>query len=224
MGKRIWGALVLLGGLALTVLSAVTLAFDIPSNFTVSGKGLEKLVNLVVKYDLRNHVLFISLGLVFILSALVLLLSPRRIKVRTPVATAADTAADTASDTAETPSEGTEESAPEAMPRLVQVYHTNLMGTGLANPGGRPRQLILRETRAGDVVACRTVVKRGEDETETVGVFTVKGEQMGFIDLSILRAIRDSYPNHRIGVTIERVSGGRGVPYTCGVRVGVYRS
>ena len=221
MFKRIVGVILLVGGLLSTVLSAVTLAFAIPSNFTVSGKGLEKLVNLVVKYDLRNHVLFISLGLVFILSALVLLLSPRRIKVRTAVAATADTAADAA----ETPSDATEEEpAPEAMPRLVQVHHTNLMGTGLANPGGRSRQMILRETRAGDVVACRTVVKRGEDETETVGVFTVKGEQMGFIDLSILRAIRDSYPNHRIGVTIERVSGGRGVPYTCGVRVGVYRS
>lgn len=222
MGKRIWGAIVLFGGLALTVLFAVILAFDIPSNFTVSGKGLEKLVNLVVKYDLRNHILFIGLGLALILSSLVLFLSPRRVKVRTPVAADAAVAA---ADTLGTPSEATEEEpVPEAMPRLVQVYHTNLMGTGLANPGGRPRQLILRETRAGDVVACRTVVKRGEDETETVGVFTVKGEQMGFIDLSILRAIRDSYPNHRIGVTIERVSGGRGVPYTCGVRVGVYRS
>ena len=221
MGKRIFGVLVLLAGLTLTVLNAVALAFDIPSNFTVQGEGLEKLVNLMVKYDLRNHVLLIGLGLVMILSSLALFLSPRRVKVRAPVA-AADPVATAA---AKTPSEATEEEpTPEAMPRLVQVYHTNLMGTGLANPGGRSRQLILRETRAGDVVACRTVVKRGEDETETVGVFTVKGEQMGFIDLSILRAIRDSYPNHRIGVTIERVSGGRGVPYTCGVRVGVYQS
>ncbi len=212
MGKRIWGALVLLGGLALTVLTAVALAFDIPANFTVDGEGAEKLVNLVVKYDLRNHILLIGLGLALILSSLVLLLSPRKVKVKTPAAAA------------ETPAEiAREELTPEVGPRLVQVYHTNLMGTGFANPGGRSRQQILRETRAGDVVACRTVVKRGEEETETVGVFTVKGEQMGFIDLSVLRAIRDSYPNHRIGVTIERISGGRGVPYTCGVRVGVYR-
>lgn len=224
MMKRIFGVFTLLAGLALTVLFAVTLAFDIPSNFTVDGKGVERLVNLVVKYGLRNHILLIGLGLALILSSLVLFLSPRRVKVRTPVA-AAETSAEAAAETSATSSEAIEEEpTPEAMPRLVQVYHTNLMGTGLANPGGRPRQLILRETRAGDVVACRTVVKRGEDETETVGVFTVKGEQMGFIDLSILRAIRDSYPNHRIGVTIERVSGGRGVPYTCGVRVGVYRS
>lgn len=221
MGKRIFGVLVLLAGLTLTVLTAVALAFDIPSNFTVQGEGLEKFVNLMVKYDLRNHVLLIGLGLVMILSSLALFLSPRRIKVR-EAAAVSEKATDAIPSDTEAPAE--EEPITETMPRLVQVYHTNLMGTGFANPGGRSRQQILRETRAGDVVACRTVVKRGEDETETVGVFTVKGEQMGFIDLSILRAIRDSYPNHRIGVTIERVSGGRGVPYTCGVRVGVYRS
>jgi hypothetical protein len=221
MGKRIFGVLVLLAGLTLTVLTAVALAFDIPSNFTVQGEGLEKFVNLMVKYDLRNHVLLIGLGLVMILSSLALFLSPRRIKVR-EAAAVSEKATDAIPSDTEALAE--EEPITETMPRLVQVYHTNLMGTGFANPGGRSRQQILRETRAGDVVACRTVVKRGEDETETVGVFTVKGEQMGFIDLSILRAIRDSYPNHRIGVTIERVSGGRGVPYTCGVRVGVYRS
>ena len=221
MGKRIWGVITLLAGLALTVLTAVALAFDIPSNFTVQGEGLEKLVNLMVKYDLRNHILLIGLGLVMILSSLALFLSPRRIKVM-EAAAVSEKATDAIPSETEAPAE--EEPTPETMPRLVQVYHTNLMGTGFANPGGRSRQLILRETRAGDVVACRTVVKRGEDETETVGVFTVKGEQMGFIDLSILRAIRDSYPNHRIGVTIERVSGGRGVPYTCAVRLGVYRS
>ena len=98
------------------------------------------------------------------------------------------------------------------------------MGTAFANPGGRSRQQILREIRAGDVVACRTVVKRGEQETEPVGVFSVKGEQMGIIDVSVLRAIRDRYPNHRIGITVERISGGHGVPYTCAVRLGVYRS
>lgn len=220
MAKRVWGALVLLAGLLLTVMTAVALAYDIPSNFTVQGEGLDRLVNLIVKYGLRNHILLIGLGLAMLLSSVILFLSPRQIKVRKAVA-ATEKAAEVHPSETEEPAE---EPAPEAMPRLVQVYHTNLMGTGLANPGGRSRQLILRETRAGDVVACRTVVKRGEEETETVGVFTVKGEQMGFIDLSILRAIRDSYPNHRIGVTIERIRGGRGVPYTCGVRVGVYRS
>ena len=220
MGKRIWGAVVLLGGLALTIWVAVTMAYDIPANFSVEGTGVEALVELVTKYDLRNHILLLGLGLAITLSSPVLFLSPRRIKVKEG-ATAPAEAVDTDPAEAAVTPEG--EPAPRPKPRLVQVYHTDLLGTAFANAGGRSRQQILRETRAGDVVACRTVVKRGEDETETVGIFTVKGEQMGFIDLSILRAIRDTYPNHRIGVTIERVSGGHGVPYTCAVRVGVYQ-
>ena len=221
MGKRIWGVITLLAGLALTVLTAVALAFDIPSNFKVEGKGLEKLVDLVVKYGLRNHILLIGLGIALVLSAFILLLSPRKVKVKAPAAQAAETSAEGAEAPAET---AEEETAPPAQPRLICSFRTNLMGTTFANPGGRLRQQILREIRAGDVVACRTVVKRGEEETETVGVFTVKGEQMGTIDVSVLRAIRDRYPNHRIGITVERVSGGRGVPYTCAVRLGVYQS
>lgn len=221
MGKRIWGVITLLAGLALTVLTAVALAYDIPSNFRVDGKGMEKLVDLVVKYGLRDHILLIGLGIALVLSAFILLLSPRKIKVKTPAAQAAEAR----DEGAEALAEATEEEAtPQVQPRLICSFRTNLMGTAFANPGGRSRQQILREIRAGDVVACRTVVKRGEEETETVGVFSVKGEQMGIIDVSVLRAIRDRYPNHRIGITVERISGGHGVPYTCAVRLGVYRS
>lgn len=221
MGKRIWGVITLLAGLALTVLTAVALAYDIPSNFRVEGKGMEKLVNLVVKYGLRDHILLIGLGIALVLSAFILLLSPRKIKVKTPTVQAAEARDEGTEALAEATEE---ETAPQAQPRLICSFRTNLMGTAFANPGGRSRQQILREIRAGDVVACRTVVKRGEEETETVGVFSVKGEQMGIIDVSVLRAIRDRYPNHRIGITVERISGGHGVPYTCAVRLGVYRS
>jgi ABC-type amino acid transport substrate-binding protein len=219
--KRIVGVLLLLGGLALTVLTAVMLAYDIPRNFTVTGEGLDAVIELIEKYELKHHILLICLGLTVTLSSSVMLLSPRRVRVAAPAAPAAE--AETV--TAETDgADDTAAEAPVASPRLVGTFYTQLLGTGFANPGGRDRQRILSELRGGDVAVCRTVVKAAPGETETVGVFTVRGEQMGTIDLAVLRAVRDRYPDHRIGVTIERVSGGRGVPYTCGVRVGVYRS
>ena len=221
MFKRIVGVILLACGLALTVLTAVALAYDIPSNFTVTGEGLDALVNLVEKYSLKNHIYLISLGLSVILSSLVMLLSPRRVRVAAPAALAAE------AETVAAETDGVDDTAaeaPVASPRLVGTFYTQLLGTGFANPGGRDRQRILSELRGGDVAVCRTVVKAAPGETETVGVFTVRGEQMGTIDLAVLRAVRDRYPDHRIGVTIERISGGRGVPYTCGVRVGVYRS
>ena len=219
--KRIVGVLLLLGGLAVTVLTAVRLAYDIPRNFTVTGEGLDAVIELIEKYELKHHILFICLGLTVTLSSAVMLLSPRRVRVAAPAASAAE--AETVA--AETDgADDTAAEAPVASPRLVGTFYTQLLGTGFANPGGRDRQRILSELRGGDVAVCRTVVKAAPGETETVGVFTVRGEQMGTIDLAVLRAVRDRYPDHRIGVTIERISGGRGVPYTCGVRVGVYRS
>ena len=219
MFKRICGVILLLGGLTLTVLTAVALAYAIPRNVTVSGEGLDALVNLVERYSLKNHIYLISLGLTVILSSLVMLLSPRRVRVAAPAAEA-EVACEAVADTDGVNDPETE--APVASPRLVGSFYTHLMGTAFANPGGRDRQKILSELHAGDVAICRTVVKRGEDETETVGIFTVRGEQVGTIDVSVLRAVRESYPDHRIGVTIERVSGGGGRPYTCAVRVGVY--
>ena len=221
MFKRIVGVLLLLGGLALTVLTAVMLAYDIPRNFTVTGEGLDAVIELIEKYELKHHILLICLGLTVTLSSSVMLLSPRRVRVAAPAAPAAE-AETVAAETDGVDDTATE--APVASPRLVGTFYTQLLGTGFANPGGRDRQRILSELRGGDVAVCRTVVKAAPGETETVGVFTVRGEQMGTIDLSVLRTVRDRYPDHRIGVTIERISGGRGVPYTCGVRVGVYRS
>ena len=63
-----------------------------------------------------------------------------------------------------------------------------------------------------------------EINDKEIRLIGAEGEQMGIIDVSVLRAIRDRYPNHRIGITVERISGGHGVPYTCAVRLGVYRS
>ncbi len=221
--KRIVGVLLLLSGLAVTVLTAVALAYDIPRNFTVTGEGLDAVIELIEKYELKHHILLICLGLTVTLSSAVMLLSPRRVRVAAPAAKAETVAAETVA--AETDgADDTAAEAPVASPRLVGTFYTQLLGTGFANPGGRDRQRILSELRGGDVAVCRTVVKAAPGETETVGVFTVRGEQMGTIDLAVLRAVRDRYPDHRIGVTIERISGGRGVPYTCGVRVGVYRS
>jgi hypothetical protein len=224
MMKRIFGVLVLLGGLGLTALAAVALAFAIPANFTVEGKGLEALVSLAVKYRLQNYFLFIGLGLTVTLSSLVLLLSPRkrRVKVTAEETVNAVCSPDTP-ETEEADADREDSPAPASAPIPVQAYQTNLLGTAFINPKGRPRQQIIGEARPGDVVACRAVTKRGKGETETVGVFTVKGEQMGIIDAALFRAIRQAYPDHRVGATVERVSGGRGVPYTCSVRLVVFR-
>ena len=56
MGKRIGGVLALLIGLGITVFCAVRLAYRIPSNFTADGEGLDFLINIAVKYELRGYI------------------------------------------------------------------------------------------------------------------------------------------------------------------------
>ena len=165
MFKRVSGILLMIGGLALTVLTAVAMAYDIPRNFTVSGTGLDALVELIDKYDLKNHVLLICLGLTVALSSLALVLSPRRVRVPAPVVAIPNTAEGTGelttantADTAATADATISESAPKPTPSMVGTFYTHLMGTGLTNPGGRDRQRILSELKAGDVAVCRTVV------------------------------------------------------------------
>lgn len=222
MGKRIGGVLVLLGGLVLTALSAVAMAVAIPGNFSVDTTGLDIPVELVEKYHLRPYVLLIALGLTLMLSAVVLFLAPRKRRIAISVPDGGEAATVAPADEPNPDSESIPE-APAEVPVLVRVFHSRVVATAFANVGGRNRQWVIREAKAGDVVACRSVGKPAEDAVETVGVFNIKGEQMGLLDAALLHTIRTDYPGHRIGITVERVSGGDGLPYTCSIRVGVYR-
>jgi hypothetical protein len=225
MLKRILGCLVLLAGLGLTAWVTVTMAFAIPANFHVEAKGLEYLAELIIKYRLRSYFLLIAVGLTLCLTSVALFLAPRRRKtavsaektvdVREELAVAEDSVAD---EKAALPCAFLSES-----PDLIRIFRSRIMATAFCNPGGRNRQLIIREAKAGDVVSCRSMGNPLSDEGETVGIFSVKGEQMGVMDTALFYAIRDKYPNHRIGVTVDRVSGGCGIPYDCYIRVSIYR-
>lgn len=223
MLKRISGVVVMIGGLLLTVLCAVALAYDIPANFTVSGKGMDALVELITKYDLRLHVLLISLGLTLVLSGMLLFLSPRKCRVAAQLAvTDLDGAAAASSDgtSAEPAAEGETAEFPRSETAIC-ILRTHLMGTTFHGVGGDDRQALLAKTEAGDILLCRAVP--GHQFSETVGVYTVSGSLLGYLDTGFTRNIRDRYPNHRIGLTVEEIRGGQGVPYRCLLRVGVYR-
>jgi hypothetical protein len=223
MLKRIGGVIVMIGGLLLTVLCAVALAYDIPANFTVSGKGMDALVNLITKYDLRLHVLLISLGIALVLSGMLLFLSPRKCRVAARLAvTDLDEAAVAPADGMSAESAAEEETAESPRSETaICILRTHLMGTTFRSAGGDDRQALLAKAEAGDILLCRAVP--GHQFAETIGVYTVSGALLGYLDTAFTRDIRDRYPNHRIGLTVEEILGGQGVPYRCLLRVGVYR-
>lgn len=223
MAKRILGVLSLLTGLLLVGFISYDMAYAIPSNFSVEGEGLEWLVALVRKYQLREHILAISLGLVLLLSGVTAFLSPRRRRIPVRVgAVGTEKAAAGAS-------RGTESAPAEAQPEgetssseLTCILRTRLMGTAFLNPDSTSRQELLAHSSVGDVLVCRTM-KQHRQFDDAVGVFTVKGAQLGYLDAAFVRELRTRYPNHRIGVRVERITGGAGLPYACDVRIGIYR-
>ena len=218
MKKRVWGVICILLGLAVAVpgaLSAVNSMNRLPplNDNHVGGTGI---VAQVRYYGLRWEVLLVALGGVLLLTAAVLFLMPRSRRV--PV--------DVTQNDASAPLPGQEEAAKtvpqtSASPTVECYLRTQLMGTAFINADGSSRQSILKDTAAGDVVVCRTISHRYEPDA--IGVFTVNGRQLGYLDAAFIRTVRDRYPNRQIGVCVERINGGNGLPYTCDVRVAVFR-
>ncbi len=218
MKKRIWGVILLLLGLAVAVpgiLSAVNSIRRLSAlnQNHVGGTGI---VARVRYYGLRWEILLVALGVVLLLTAVVLFLSPHRRRV-------AVTAAQTDLPVSLPVQEDAVAADPQAdaSPTVECYLRTRLMGTSFVNADGSSRQSILADTAAGDVVVCRTLSRRYSPDV--IGVFTVKGRQLGYLDSAFIRTMRDRYPNRRIGVYVEHVGGGGGLPYTCDVRVAVFR-
>ncbi len=185
-------------------------------------------VALIRYYGLRDEILLAFLGVALLLAAAAFLLSPRRRWVaiaeeQAPGMTSekAD-AEDTASPSEDKPGEI---SHTPAEPRLVCYLRTRLMGSVFCNSDGSSRQRALGQINAGDILICRSPGERSTADTdaETVGVFTVSGCCLGFLDAAFLRSLRSRYPGCRIGVEVERVCGGGKLPYICDLKVAVYR-
>ena len=219
MLKRICGILAAAAGLFLVIAAAVELAFAIPANFTTNYDGLDLLVDLAERYRLRDYIVTILFGMVLCLSALPLLLSPR--KRRVAVATSASVA-----ESASLPEEGNHVlpagGEPALAPRtetVSRILRTRLMGATFRNPDGVSRSALLADMAAGDILLCRAAEGAGSDEI--IGVYNLRGDRLGHLDTGFIRDLRARYPGFRIGITVERVLGGS-QPYSCLLRVAVY--
>ena len=225
MLKRILGILSLFFGSVLTVWMVVMVVLAVPKNFEAEAKGLALLVELIAEHKLRSYFLLLSVGLSLIFTAVPLFLAPRKKKVAVSDEDFARLREDEAADAfgAENGVRSLDADSSESAD-LICVFRSRVMATSFCNPGGRNRQWILREAKVGDVVTCRSVGKSFYDEVDTVGIFSVKGELMGLMDTSLFYTICKQYPNHRMGIIVERISGGRGIPYDCHIRVSIYRN
>ena len=223
MGKRIRGVFILLAGLGLTVFHAVKMAYRIPSNFTVEGEGMTFLVNLVGKYDLRMFILAVLFGVGLCLSGLYRLISPRmrRVPVAKPVGES-ETVIPT-----ESPSETVHRSETETSPvggteTLICSFRTHLMGATFRGSDGKTGRTMLTEMDAYEPLMCRMMAKH--QFPSSIGVFTLRGQLLGYLDDAFVRELERKYPNHRISVAVDRITDHEDTAFRCLLRVGVYES
>ena len=237
MKNRIRG--ILCGGLGLlSLLAGGLFAVSAVAGRPRPDAGVS-LVTLVKHYGLRDEILLVALGVTLLLAAAALFLSPglgwvaiaeaQAVGGDSEKSAAPDTSslADAASFSDPAPEAASSKgiSRPSSEPRPVCYLRTRLMGGAFSNSNGSSRQSALGQLRDGDILVCRSPGEggRADTATETVGVFTVNGRCLGFLDAAFLRSLRDRYPGCRIGVEVERITGGGVLPYTCDLRVAVYR-
>lgn len=104
--------------------------------------------------------------------------------------------------------------------RPVRVYRSRLQGATLHGGGKRSRRQVLATLSVGDRLLFRNLPR--EDDETAVGVLTLSGEQIGYLDRGLVREINERYPGHRIGIMVESVRGGQGLAYEGELRVVVY--
>ncbi len=212
MKKSIIAGILLGLGVILTGLGVAYIIARISSDLSWSTV----LYELSVGGGLRENLRHVAVGLALILAAIILFLLPRRRKAHAP--TDADGFPDRTEHTVLDSRNGNHGAPAPVAP--LRTYHARVMGTTFVSGKAHDRQAVIGSLTVGDMVLCRTHTM--EDGRETVGLYTVGGDSIGFLDAAVLRDIRETYAHHQIGVQIERIDGGHGLPYTCRVAVTVY--
>lgn len=281
MKKRVWGIVLTVLGVLLLIFPTLTILNTVkgmprPDPAEVGNN----IVSLSRYYNLRLCFLLMAVGVVLLLGALALFLSPVRRKaplpVIEPVAVEAGAVATPAFGgevagpvfggdvTAPIPPVGapipvfaseeariayeaelakasaaveSEVPPPVYVPKKKTVYgkipgdnrlvaecylRTRLTGTTFANRGGVSRQSLLSDLTKGERVVFRNM--RRHQVSDSIGVFSQKGKQLGFLDVAFVRALREQYPDRSIDAHVERIGGGNGLPFTCDLRIVVYRT
>ena len=236
MKKRIWGIILLLVGFLYTVpvVKEILRILEQAPIFGANGQRLN-LIEQMCRSDMRLNVLAAMAGILVIMGAVVMILSPRRRKVRAVALEPAEVApCEETADTTENPDAEKMRARVNAMrrreallqlnvPAVTCVLHTRLIGTTFANKRGKKsRQKLMADMTEGEGVICRPAKrKRTED---LVGVFNTQGKQLGYLDTVFVRTLRETYPDHQYTMQVERIRGGNGEPYICDLQVSVFRS
>lgn len=103
---------------------------------------------------------------------------------------------------------------------VVRDFHTKIVGVTYGNSDGSSRQEYIKKLKPGDELVFRPVPT--SEYPDAVGVFTLKGEQLGHLNADLAAELKNKYPTNYMQATVANVTGGNDMNYGCNVHIVVY--
>ena len=103
---------------------------------------------------------------------------------------------------------------------VIRDFHTKIVGVTYGNSDGSSRQEYIKKLKPGDELVFRPVPTA--EYPDAIGVFTLKGEQLGHLSAGLAAELKSEYPTNYMQATVANVTGGNGMNYGCNIHIVVY--
>lgn len=87
--------------------------------------------------------------------------------------------------------------------KVIKEMQYSVWGTNYTNTNGTSRQTYIAKLKVGDDLFFKPAPT--PDYPDTIGVFTKKGEQIGFIGYKDLNALRGMFANSKASVSVASI-------------------
>lgn len=88
--------------------------------------------------------------------------------------------------------------------KIIDEFTCSVWGTNYTNENGTSRQTYIAKLKIGNDLFFKPAPT--DDYPDTIGVFTKKGEQIGFIGYKDLNKLRGLYLNNKASVTVSNIT------------------
>lgn len=102
--------------------------------------------------------------------------------------------------------------------KVIDEFSCDVWGTAYINENGTSRQTYIAKLKVGDDLLFHPAPT--VDYPDTIGVFTKKNEQIGFIGYKDLAKLRGLYVNNKASVSVEKIiRSERGLGVTMRIKI-----
>ena len=102
--------------------------------------------------------------------------------------------------------------------KVIAEKTYSVWGTAYTNENGTSRQTYIAKLKVGEDLLFKPAPT--QEYPDTIGVFTKKGEQIGFIGYKDLNELRGMFAKNKASVTVAAIEkGGRGLGVTMLIKV-----